>query len=170
MATQNELKKSAFGASGPVINEDGTIDNDTTFNDALTVVGAFAAPSVNIAGDGAVAHLKYGNATPTCTGVANVTGTPTATTLYTRVGDIVTVHFAVTVTPTADATLTQVGIALTIASNIGSLFGTASHQNGSTLVPGTVVGDTTNDRAELRFKSSGTGSHIFRGSFGYRVQ
>lgn len=131
--------------------------------------GTTAVSSINVNSDGAITHFKSSTYTATGTGVANVTGTPTASGMYVREGDNVTVYLNVSCAPTAGSTLTQVGVSLPIASNIGTLYGCAVHQSGSTLIPGMFTGDTTNDRAELRFTSSGTGTHIFRGSFMYIV-
>lgn len=173
-----------YGSTGTTISSAGAISTDgaiiggstlaitgaTTLSSTCAVTGALSAPSININSGGAISNLVVGTYTPTTTSVANVASSSGSTSLYKRTGDLVEVFFSITVTPTAGSTLTQVGFSIPISSNIGTLYGDSSHQSGSTVLPGAIVGDTTNDRAELRFVSSGTGSHIFRGSLGYLVQ
>lgn len=52
MADQNELKQSQFGATGPVVNEDGSIDGALTLNDLLTLLANLAVTK-----DGGIASI-----------------------------------------------------------------------------------------------------------------
>lgn len=90
--------------------------------------------------------------TPTLTSVANVTSS-TPRISYVIVNDnIVTVSGGLDVTPTAGSTLTRVGISLPLSSALANSY----DLNGGGSFSAIVTADTTNDRAELSFTSSGT--------------
>lgn len=100
-------------------------------------------------------NVYPGTYTPTLTVVANITGTPTAYVCqYTRNGSVVTVSGKLDLDITNVGASTQIGISLPIASDFasaeqcaGSISSPSAQQHGS------VLGDTTNNRAQAQFLS-----------------
>lgn len=115
--------------------------------------------------------LAQGTYTPTLTNTTNIDSSTAYATMYYRLGDIVHVAGQVDVDATAAAaTLTVMGISLPISSNLGNVYelaGVAAVTDAS--IPGTIIGDTGNDRATLRYLSGSTSSVTIRFSFSYRV-
>lgn len=112
-----------------------------------------------------------GTYTPTLTNIANIDSTTAYQCQYIRVGNVVTVSGKIDVDPTAGAsTLTRVGVSLPVASNFG-----ASEDCGGCITSGTsadagaILGDSTNDRAEISFTSRGTTSITMYFVFNYEV-
>ena len=99
-------------------------------------------------------YIASGTYTPTITAVANCDAVGAAGLCqWIRVGNVVTVSGELTVDPTAATTLTQVGISLPIASNLAGqneCCGTAA-TGAVSGYSGAIIGDVTNDRAELDF-------------------
>lgn len=114
-----------------------------------------------------------GTYAPTFTNVANLDGTPTAATdwQYARVGNVVTVSGEMTIDPTTTATTTQAGISLPVASD----FASAGQCAGTGASPGVagqcmaVIGDATNNRAELKWKALDVTSQVTAVTFSYLV-
>lgn len=123
---------------------------------------------------GSTGSVESGQYTPTGTAVSNCSGVTPSVANYMRVGDVVTVSGYVTFTTTAGgATLTQVGLSLPIASNLGASYdcagvgasaGTTNNNNETS-----IQGDASNNRAELQFYSSATGSVTKWYTYTYKV-
>lgn len=96
---------------------------------------------------------QSGTYAPTLTVVANITGTPSATTFYyQRVGDVFHIWGEITLDPTTTVTLTELGISLPISfsvSNTYQIVGSAtSFALNETM---NVTGDVANARATMKF-------------------
>lgn len=117
------------------------------------------------------ARALSGTYTPTLTNVANLDGSTAFQCQYTRVGDVVTVSGKVTVDPTTTLTSTQLGISLPIASNLGAQEDCA----GASFCPtisgegAAILGDSANNRAEVRFQATNTTSYDLFFTFVYEV-
>jgi hypothetical protein len=149
--------------------------------------GSTAAERMRVRSDGRVSNIANptsaatkayvdalnatgGTTSPTAVGVANVDSILGCNLVYCRVANTVSVSGAITVDPTAaGGTLTRVGIPLPVASNLSTnaLYGVAVDL-GNTL-PGAVISDGTNNRAELQFNSNSTIATSFRFTFQYLV-
>lgn len=112
-----------------------------------------------------------GTYTPTLTNVANLDGSTAYECQYMRVGNTVTVSGKADVDPTAGATLTQLGISLPITSNIGSEQDCCGTANAAAVasMSGAILGDSANDRAEMRFVSVDTTNKGMYFTFTYQV-
>lgn len=111
--------------------------------------------------------------TPTLTNVANVASTSGAVAYYMRVGNVVHVSGSVLVTLTAGSVATKLGISLPIASNFTNEYDCSGHMNRDTgaFVMGRVIGDITNDRAQMECYANADAfgrSHYF--SFTYVIK
>ncbi len=109
--------------------------------------------------------------TPTLFNVANVAASTAYQCQYARVGSVVTVSGKVDVDPTLAATSTQVGISLPVASNIGALedcCGTA-FASGIAAQGAAILGDMTNDRAQMQWISSDITNQSMYFHFQYRI-
>jgi hypothetical protein len=126
--------------------------------------------TVNYKTNGLDGPIVTGSYTPTLTNVANTSTTSPYLSRYSRVGNMVTVFGRLDVTPTVTATLTRVGISLPVASDLSSIqqcCGAAGSVGEGT--GGGVIGDVTNDRAELSFKSDSTSIQGWSYTFSYEV-
>lgn len=113
-----------------------------------------------------------GTYTPTLTNVANAATTTASVCQYMRVGNTVTVSGKLTCTFSAANTLTQIGISLPIASNFANdneCGGGGGSHITNTVLSAYIIGDTTNNRAEMRCHSTSTASRTFFFSFTYLV-
>ena len=124
------------------------------------------SPSIS----GTAGNLYSGSYTPVLTGVTNVAASGSNPAFYVRVGNIVYVSGRVGITATAASAATALGISLPIASNFtantdaaGGAAGLERQQSGS------VIADTTNDRAEMNFLSTSTSSTTMSFWFSYQV-
>lgn len=116
-----------------------------------------------------------GEYTPTLTNVANVASSSVTRCFWARENGsaYVTVWYNISVTPTATATLTDIGLTLPVASNLAVANdllpsgGTAGLS--STFSSVTSFGDTTNDRATIRFNPASAGAWAVSGSFRYKI-
>lgn len=108
--------------------------------------------------------------TPTLTNVTNLSASTPFDSTFMRIGNICWVFGAVDVDPTA-AAATELGISLPIASNIGAetdcCGSGASHEVAGFSVG--ISGDTTNDRARMRWVAVDTSNRRVWYQFGYRV-
>lgn len=119
---------------------------------------------------------EQGTYTPTLTNVANLDASTANTTYYRRTGGLlgassITIWGQVSVDPTANTTLTKLGISLPVASNLTTAF-QCGGVGSSTVVgqTGGILGDATNDRAELDFISTDTASRAMQFQFNCLVQ
>lgn len=109
--------------------------------------------------------------TPTLTNVANLDGSVTSEFQYIRVGNTITVSGAVEVNPTLTATSTKLGISLPVASNIGA----AEDCSGTAFTPAiaamgaAIVGDATNDRAQMQWIASDVTAQSMFIQFQYQI-
>lgn len=115
--------------------------------------------------------IDQGTYTPTLTNVTNLDSSTAYSCQYLRVGSTVTVSGRVDVNPTAAASaLTQLGISLPIASNIAN-----TNECGGTAIAsavagnGAILGDATNNRAELNFLAGFTTDQPMYFTFTYRI-
>ena len=150
-------------------------DADMTFaTDTLTVTKIVASTNLTVAGGAAITELertKSGVYTPTLTNVANLDASTAFQCQYMRVGATVTVSGKVAVDPTLTATTTQLGISLPIASNIGAeedCCGTAAAKAIAGQSAG-ILGDATNDRAQMEWKAGDITNQSMYFSFTYRI-
>ena len=137
----------------------------------LTVTTADSAQTLDISSLSSTGVIDDGLYTPTLTGVANVDASTAYECQYIRVGAIVTVSGKVDLDPTAGATLTQLGISLPVASNLADAAqcaGSAS-SNGGANGYGSVVGDATNNRAELYCVPTANTNNAWYFTFTYRI-
>jgi hypothetical protein len=114
--------------------------------------------------------IMAGAYTPTLTGVVNVAASGAYSTIYYRVGNMVTVSGLLDLDPTASATYTRLGISLPVASNLvatQNCCGVAG--SGTQGVAGQIVADITNDRAELQVLPNTDANHGYSFTFTYQV-
>lgn len=90
--------------------------------------------------------------TPTLTGVANVTSSTPRLSFANVVNNIVSIAGELDVVPVAGSTLTKVGISLYLSSDLTNSY----DLDGGGSKGAIITADTTNNRAELSFTSSGT--------------
>lgn len=110
--------------------------------------------------------------TPTLTNVANLAASTSAQWQYLRVGSVIQFSGQVTIDPTAATTLTKLGISLPVASNLTAatnLSGTCAASDIAGQVAA-LLGDTTNDRAQLQYISSDITNQPMYCSGSYLVQ
>lgn len=166
----------------------GTYGNYRFQNDALNANGVLDFASIattdktfsfqNISGTVAIqastvsyATLDSGTYTPTLFNVANLDGSTAYISQYMRVGHTVTVSGKVDIDPTLTVTSTQLGISLPIASNLatqqqcaGTAFASGIASQGAA-----ILGDATNDRAQMQWVASDVSSQPMYYQFVYQV-
>ena len=151
-------------------------DADSRYDAAGTAAAGDAAhvaagdPHTQYALESALPTLAASTYTPTLTNVANLDGSAAFECQYLRLGATVIVSGKVTVDPTA-AGAVQLGISLPIASAL-----TAAEQcAGVAFSPGiagqgaAILGDATNDRADMQWIAVDTTSQTMAFTFTYRV-
>lgn len=106
---------------------------------------------------------------PTLVAVANVDGVPAGVLKYSVTGRTVRVWGQVSVDPTAGATLTSVGIPLPHGFDVVASTDVSGQATRNGAENGEVVGDTTNNRAQLNFVSDGTDAELWQVSFSYQM-
>lgn len=115
--------------------------------------------------------VTSGTYTPTLTGVANLDASTAYQCQYLRVGNVVSVSGRVDLDPTLTATSTQLGITLPFSSNIvavGDCAGTA-FASGVAAQGAAILGDVTNNRAQLQYVSSDVTNQAMYFSFLYKI-
>lgn len=120
---------------------------------------------------GATSQLCSGTYSPTVTCVQNCSTPVSNTSLYSRVGRIVTVGWRVTANNTLANQKTIYAITLPIASNLTTDVDlTGSGGTGEGASPGSrCYGDVTNDRALCEYTEPNVGGHNLGGTFQYLV-
>lgn len=111
-----------------------------------------------------------GTYTPTLTNVTNLSASTAYSCQYIRLGNIVTVSGKVDIDPTA-AGLTKLGISLPVASNLANsneCAGTAA-SSGIAGQSAAILGDTTNDRAQLEYIAVDLTNQPMYFTFTYRI-
>ena len=134
------------------------------------VSGAAAIPGFRamVAAD---LNALAGTYTPTLTNVANLSASTAYECQYMRVGSVVTVSGRVDIDPILAATSTQLGISLPVASNIGAVedcAGTA-FASGIAAQGAAILGDATNDRAQLQYVAGDITNQAMYFTFTYQV-
>lgn len=126
------------------------------------------AEAISLIGD----RFYSGTYTPTLTNVANIDASTAYVCQYVRLGDVVHVSGRVDIDATAAAaTLTQLGVSLPIASD----FANSQECAGTGVFPGVqsscaaVLGDTTNNRAQIQYLSASAANNGMFFSFTYRI-
>lgn len=117
-----------------------------------------------------ISDIAIGTYTPTLTGVTNVAASTAYACQYLRVGAMVIVSGQVDVDPTG-AGAVQLGISLPVASNFANAYecgGTAFAAAVASL-GAAIVGDPTNNRAEMQWVAVDTSNRAFAFSFAYQV-
>lgn len=170
----NVVSAPAGAAYGAFIGGNEFIGHATAINLAAAAynvtVGRNGYHGVTTRIANANASNKYdddGTYTPTITIVANVDAVTVYACQYARVGSTVTVSGRLDIDPTA-AALTQVGVSLPIPSAITltqQCAGVASSRTESAAI----LGDATNDRAQIEFVSTGTINAGWFFTFTYQV-
>ena len=109
--------------------------------------------------------------TPTLTNVANITGSTAYACQYLRVGNSVTVSGVVDVDPTLTVTATQLGISLPVASALTSRLqiGGVGFSPNIAGMGASILGDATNDRAQMEWISADITSQPMYFTFTYLV-
>jgi len=140
----------------------------TTPVSRLQVNGTITATALSLSSGAVVA----GTYTPTLTSVANLDATTAYQCQYIRVGNVITVSGKVAIDPTLAATSTQLGISFPVASNISAQenVGGTAFASGIAAQGAAILGDSTNDRAQLQFISGDVTNHPMYFSFTYLVQ
>lgn len=158
----------------PIATTNGrlTDDSDLTFSaDTLTATKIVASTSIAVGGGSAITAIVAGTYTPTLTNVANLDGSTAFECQYLRIGSTVVVSGKVSVDPTLAATSTQLGISLPIASN----FGAQEDCSGCAFASGVagqgaaILGDSTNDRAQMQWVASDLTNQPMYFTFTYQV-
>ena len=152
----------------PFVTTNGrlTDDADMTFaTDTLTVT------NVVVGGGASVGRLDHGTYSPALTNVANLDASTAYECQYLRVGNTVTVSGKVDVDPTLTATSTQLGIALPIASNLGAAEDCAGTAFASGIAGqgAAILGDATNNRAQMQWISTDVTNQPMYFTFTYQV-
>lgn len=127
------------------VDSDGRLSGTALHNNAGSITGTTNQ------------YIASGTYTPALTNVTNIDASTAFACQFIRVGNVVTVSGTVNIDTTAATTATELGISLPIASNFTSYIqccgaATAQIADGSAVVQG----DSTNDRASLRFSNAGT--------------
>lgn len=116
-------------------------------------------------------YIASGSYSPTITSVTNLNSSSANGFMWTRVGNVVHVSGYLALSATvAGGTQTEAAISLPIASNLVNdynLNGCGTTMN--LLQEGSLIGDTTNDRASFRYLAQDTGSYDIRVVFMYLV-
>lgn len=115
--------------------------------------------------------LAHGTYTPTLTNVANLAASTAYQCQYMRVGDTVTVSGKVDVDPTVTATATQLGISLPVTSNFGAAedCGGVAFASGVAGQGAAILGDATNNRAEMNWVATDVTNQPMYFTFTYQV-
>jgi hypothetical protein len=114
--------------------------------------------------------VSDGVTTPTATSVSNCSSSSATPAQWLRVGNSVTVSGTVTTTVTTAATLTIVDVSFPVASAITDYYQCIGwSMTGSNVIHGSVQGNTTNDRAQIIFTPSTTGSQTVSYQYTYRI-
>lgn len=111
-----------------------------------------------------------GTYTPTLTNVTNVGASTAYQCQYFQVNNVVTVTGKVDIDPTAGG-LAQLGISLPVASNLGAAEDCAgvAFASGIAGQGAAILGDATNNRAEMNFIAVDTTNQPMYFSFSYEV-
>ena len=160
--------RTAFGLGSLATQNSIALATDTTGTLSVVKGGTNAANLADFFTNFSIAPSTY---TPTLTDVANLTSSTAYIAQYLRVGNTVAVSGTVDVDPILTATTTQLGISLPVASSI-----TARNQvAGSAFSPvisgmGTaILGDETNDRAQMEWVASDITSQPIYYIFNYQI-
>lgn len=178
----SDFDEAAQDAVGSILVDTATID--LTYTDATPEIKAdltapviaslaladTATQSADLSAAISALNLNSGVYTPTLTNVLNLAASTAYQCQFLRVGSVVTVSGKVDIDPTASGSV-QLGISLPIASNIG----TAEDCGGTAAAPGVagqcaaILGDATNDRAQLELIAVDLTNKAMAFSFTYRV-
>lgn len=154
----------------------------TTTGDAASAVWTTITPEL-IAGTGITITPGAGTLTfsttltlaastylPTLTNVTNLDASTAFTCQYMRVGSVVTVSGKVSVDPTAGAS-TELGISLPIASNLAAAeqCAGAAFASGIAGQGAAIIGDATNNRAQMQWIAVDTSNQPMYFSFTYLI-
>lgn len=148
----------------------GAARKELTLNDAALTSGTTPVATTNgRLTDGLI--IAQGTYTPTLTNVANLDASTAYSCQYMRVGNTVTVSGRVDIDPTLTATSTQLGISLPIASALANAneLGGASASPAIVSQSAAVLGDATNDRAQLQYMSTDVTNQAMYFTFSYRI-
>lgn len=115
--------------------------------------------------------VNSGTYTPTLTHVQNVSASTAYVCHWTMTGDVYTVSGKVDIDPTLSSTSTRIGISLPVSVTLDAdseLVGTAACPNVDGLVAA-IIGDDTNDRAQLQYETTDTANRSFYFTFSFRM-
>lgn len=115
--------------------------------------------------------IDNGETTPTATSVSNCSSSSATPAQWHRSGHTVTVSGTVTTTVTTASTLTIIDLSFPVTSAITDFYQCIGWaMTGSNVIHGSVQGNTTNDRAQIIFTPSTTGSQVVSYQYTYRIK
>jgi hypothetical protein len=161
--TASNLFQIAVAGVTPQFTIDGTgAATHTSSVTASSFIKSGGTSTQGLMADGSVQTLTSGTYTPTMTGVANISVITPTQAVWSQVGNIVTVSGSYSYSLTSATTTTTFGISLPVASasltasDLWGLIFNADSGGGFAGGSGYVVGDATNKRATVDFKSTAT--------------
>ncbi len=165
------FKKTDSSANVVTIDANGA----ETIDGALTFKLHIQYEAVELISDGTNWHVSAyvpvsGRYTPTLTSVANVGASTARSCFFSKNKNIVTVFGTLELDPTSAATNTELGISLPIASDLADsrdVAGIATNDDDSTR--GFVLGDASNNRAQLTMIPASANNAPVRFSFQYEI-
>lgn len=118
-----------------------------------------------------ISNSSFGTYTPTLTNVANLTASTAFVCFYTKIGNVVHVNGTVDVNPTAAGVQTQLGISLPLASLLSAASQCAGVAQALSvgMESAAIIGDATNDRAQLDWIAGFTGNQKLYFNFAYEI-
>jgi hypothetical protein len=131
-------------------------------NGTLTATGAISGS--NLAGT---------TWTPTITAVTNVSGSLGAAGQYVRVGNTVAGSIRIPIISTSGAGSAQFDLSLPVSSSLallGDVAGTLTAVDGSTILPGYLTADTSNDRMQCFFTAGAATNYALHITFAYSIK
>lgn len=157
----------SYTSNAPTVSDTGEVNIPSSIT-VSTLTGVLRSDSGLVSVDSTVTSGTY---TPTLTNVANLDSSTAYSCQYLRIGTVVTVSGKVDIDPTLTATSTQLGISLPVASNIannnecsGTAFASGVAGQGAS-----ILGDATNNRAQLQYISGDVTNQSMYFTFTYRI-
>jgi len=151
-----------------------TISTDTTVIQGVRkgleqVKSLFDSLITDINAEITALNLDSGTYTPTLTNTTNVAASTAYLCQYMRIGSVVTVSGKVDIDTTSTGN-TLLEVSLPIASNLANTQNLAgTFANDANDQQGAIYGNTTNDRAILRYQASSTTNTGFFFTFTYQI-
>jgi hypothetical protein len=164
-----EIVNDAYGAAVVTVSDAGAV-TATSFSGALN---ASDLSSGTVANARLPKTLDAGTYTPTLTNTTNIAASTARKCQWMRVGNTVTVSGTATVQVTSGFAASLLGISLPVASNLATVYdlaGTSTSYSGATGIDSpSLIGDTVNDRASMKWVSQVATSFDYTFTFSYEV-